>query len=162
RRIPFGWQIPVVKGIAAYVQWFKEHVRSTPTFPFASHSRVFLGSFGPAASTTCATFSQRWSNTAGVSLHSWSLRASRRLRPIAAAFFARGAMAPRYRLSRPDRVGSHHHAQQRERVAGLSDVFSGGHQGIRGAVCKPPAGGTSHRRPHRSGPPVQSTRAIFL
>ena len=27
RRIPFGWQIPVVQGIAAYVQWFKEHVR---------------------------------------------------------------------------------------------------------------------------------------
>jgi UDP-glucose 4-epimerase len=27
RRIPFGWQIPVVEGIAAYVQWFKEHVR---------------------------------------------------------------------------------------------------------------------------------------
>jgi len=27
RRIPFGWQIPAVQGIAAYVQWFKEHVR---------------------------------------------------------------------------------------------------------------------------------------
>ena len=27
RRIAFGWQIPVDQGIAAYVQWFKEHVR---------------------------------------------------------------------------------------------------------------------------------------
>ncbi len=27
RRIHFGWQIPVDQGIAAYVQWFKEHVR---------------------------------------------------------------------------------------------------------------------------------------